>query len=318
MKITVFTPTYNRGYIIEKLYRSLQTQTVRDFEWVVVDDGSTDNTEEIFQRILLEENDFSIQYIKTENGGKHRAINCGLTLAKGKMFFIVDSDDYLPTNALETIIKVEATIFEDEKERFAGVCGIKAFFEGNCVGASFEGEFLDITMLERPKYKIYGDKAEVFYTSVLKRYPFPEFEGEKFVAECVVWDKIAYDGYKLRFFNETVYYCDYLEDGLSKNYWKVYAANPRGYGLYIQQMILHGKIRGKQIKNEYKTYVRTHKKKYTLRELASWLNVKKGKIFFQYVKMEDIRHLPNRIFRKMLGGKRCERLKNKVKKENKK
>ena len=95
-KITVFTPTYNRCYIIGALYESLKKQTFQDFEWIVVDDGSTDDTEAFFAEILKEEHFFDISYVKVENGGKHRAINQGLSMAKGELFFIVDSDDYVP------------------------------------------------------------------------------------------------------------------------------------------------------------------------------------------------------------------------------
>ena len=105
MKITVFTPTYNRAYIIENLYRSLQRQTVKDFEWLVIDDGSTDNTQELFDKWISEENAFPIRYYKQRNGGKCRAINRALDLAQGELFFTVDSDDYLTKDALEKVMR---------------------------------------------------------------------------------------------------------------------------------------------------------------------------------------------------------------------
>ena len=149
-------------------------------------------------------NNFKITYVKTENGGKHRAINKGIEIANGELFFIVDSDDDLTDDALQKIDFVERTL-STESGKFGGICGSKGFSEKEIVGSTYEDEgFLDITMLERPKYKINGDKAEVFYTDVLKNYPFPEFEGEKFLTECVVWDRIANDGYKLRFFNDII------------------------------------------------------------------------------------------------------------------
>ena len=123
MKITVFTPTYNRAYIIEKLYHSLQRQTFKDFEWIVVDDGSEDETEDLFKKIQKDKNLFEIRYIKQKNGGKHRAINKGIEIAKGELFFIVDSDDYLIDTALKTITEIEESIPENEKKQFAGVCG---------------------------------------------------------------------------------------------------------------------------------------------------------------------------------------------------
>ncbi|MBQ7385547.1 MAG: glycosyltransferase family 2 protein [Ruminococcus sp.] len=80
-RITVFTPTYNRAYIISNLYNSIKKQTFKNFEWLVVDDGSTDNTEDLFKKWQHEDNDFVIRYYKTVNGGKHRAINRALNLA---------------------------------------------------------------------------------------------------------------------------------------------------------------------------------------------------------------------------------------------
>ena len=127
MKITVFTPTYNRGYAIEKLYRSLQRQSFKDFEWLIVDDGSTDNSEELIKNWICEENDFPIRYYKQENGGKCRAINRGLDLACGKLFFTVDSDDYLTDNALERINYWENTIAN--QPGFCGVAGNRGISE---------------------------------------------------------------------------------------------------------------------------------------------------------------------------------------------
>ena len=244
-KITVFTPTYNRAYIINNLYQSLKRQTYQDFEWVVIDDGSTDETESLFSRFQNDDKKFNIKYKKVENAGKHRAINKGLSMAEGELFYIVDSDDYLTDDALETIMKTEKTIPKNEKHCFAGVCGLKAYSTSIYVGSTFHGaEYLDITSLQRDENQISGDKAEVFYTEILRKYPFPEFDGEKFLSECIVWDRIAKDGYKLRFFNKIVYICDYLQDGLSTNCSIHFQNSPKGYALLITQSIEYGKAKG--------------------------------------------------------------------------
>ena len=120
-KITLFTPTYNRAYVLETLYRSIQRQTFRDFEWIVVDDGSTDNTEDLVNSWMEEKNFFPIRYYKQANGGKCRAINWGLDLAEGELFFIMDSDDYLTDDAMETVVKWESTIAG--KQGYCGVAG---------------------------------------------------------------------------------------------------------------------------------------------------------------------------------------------------
>ena len=176
--ITVFTPTFNRGYIIETLYRSLCRQTNKDFEWLVVDDGSTDNTQELIQSFVKEAL-IEIRYIKQPNGGKHRALNRGVKAAIGELFFIVDSDDYLADNALEQIAKHYDDIRDDAS--FAGVCGIRAFFSGKRIGGDCDFGILDCSSLDfRYKYHYKGDMAEVFKTEILRQYPFPEIEGEKF------------------------------------------------------------------------------------------------------------------------------------------
>lgn len=290
MRITVFTPAYNRAYIIEKLYRSLQRQTFRNFEWLVVDDGSTDHTEELISAFQTEENDFIIRYIKTENGGKHRAVNRGLQEAQGELFYIVDSDDYLPDDALEVINQVERTIPEHEKNRFGGVCGLKGFNGKDAIGSTFDGDFLDITSLERVSRGISGDKAEVFYTALLRQYPFPEFEGERFITECVVWDKIASDGYKLRFFNQTVMICEYLKDGLSAKEHELFLKNPKGYGLYLAQSAMYGKIKGLRKWEAFYKYYMDHRESNSFKQIASnlcanalvlWLRFFGMKVFYK-------------------------------------
>ncbi len=273
MRFTVFTPTYNRKYIIENLYHSLQRQTFKDFEWLVVDDGSTDGTEESFRAIQQECTAFPIRYIKTENGGKHRAINIGVREASGELFFIVDSDDYLTDDALETADQVEKSIPNEEKDKFAGVCGQRGHDTNSAIGKTFTGKALDITMLERPSYGIWGDKAEIFYTKVLKRYPFPEFNGEKFVTECVVWDRIAFDGLKLRFYNEIAVICKYLPDGLTSQGNDLLFKNPKGYSLYLYQCSKFGKISGLGKWNQFADYFYKLRKEYSYIEICKDLHV---------------------------------------------
>lgn len=225
--ITVFTPTYNRAYILPQLYRSLQQQTCYNFEWLIVDDGSQDNTENVVKEWQREANSFPIIYVKQSNGGKHRAINTGLARAHGEWFFIVDSDDWLPANAVEKIFQYAQQVAEDT--HFAGICGFRANKEnrpfGNCDTIT---TVLDVSMIEiRQKYHIKGDMAEVFKTDILRQFPFPEFEGEKFLNEAVVWNKIA-EKYVLRYIPEILYFCEYRADGLTKSIRKRYRNSPYG------------------------------------------------------------------------------------------
>lgn len=230
--VTVFTPTYNRERLLVRLYRSLLKQTDQRFEWVIVDDGSIDHTEAIVSEWIASHR-ISITYLKVPNGGKHRAINVGVKQAKGDLFFIVDSDDWLAENAIERLFFWEASIHS--KNGFAGIAGLKAYGTGEICGRSFEKNYVDATALERRKYQIEGDKSEAFYTSVMQQYPFPEIEGETFLTEDVVWERIGYDGLKVRWFNEPIYYCEQGDDGLTAQGRKIFAENPRGYALSVRQ-----------------------------------------------------------------------------------
>ena len=233
-KITIFTPTYNRLKYLGRLYQSLINQTYKNFEWLVVDDGSTDDTESWFAEILLEKK-IEIKYLKTQNGGKHRAINKGIELASGELFFIVDSDDYLIEGALEKIIEWEKTI--ESNSNIIGVVGLRGYSANEMIGQSFKGKYKDLLIYDREKNKILGDKAEVYYTDILKKYKFPEIKSENFISEAVVWNKIAMDGYKLRYFNEIIYICEYLEEGLTRNIERKYRENPKGFLEYIKQLL---------------------------------------------------------------------------------
>ena len=245
MRFTVLTPAYNRGYIIEQLYDSLCRQTFHDFEWVVVDDGSTDNTEEVMQRLMARDHFFPIIYRKQPNGGKHRAWNRGVELASGELIFGCDSDDYLTDDALENANRVELSVPESEKAKFAGICGLKAHQDASEVGSTFaDTEYMDITYLERIQNRILGDKAEVIYTSVWRKYMFHEFDGENFLTEATVLNRMAADGLIMRYFNQVVKIIEYLPDGLSADSLERFAANPKGWALYIRQQIQYGLLRG--------------------------------------------------------------------------
>lgn len=228
VKVTVFTPTYNRGYIIHNLYESLKRQTNKNFEWIVIDDGSLDNTETLFKEWLFENKGFEIKYYKVENGGKHRAINKAVDMASAESFFIVDSDDYLVDEAIEKVIEWFETIKDNNS--FAGISGLRGITKKQPIGGwgNFESYYIDITNLERKKYGLLKDKAEVYKTSILKKYRFPEYHGENFISENVVWNSIARDGYRLRWYKKIIYICHYQEDGLTKKGYIKQIDNPVG------------------------------------------------------------------------------------------
>ena len=229
--ITIFTPTYNRRQLVERLYQSLLQQTQKNFEWLVIDDGSTDNTEKYFSNLTTKQQPFPIRYIKQENGGKHRAINNGIKKASGELFFIVDSDDYLTKNAIDKINQWTTTL--DKSHKWAGIAGLRGYSKKSVVGQHSKVSYVDAKNNERRKYNLLGDKAEIYFTDILKQHPFPEIPGEKFISEEIVWNAIARSGYYLRWFNEIIYICNYLEGGLTKDNTKD-RNNPQGRLLWAK------------------------------------------------------------------------------------
>lgn len=210
--ITVFTPTYNRAYIIYKLYQSLCQQTCNDFEWLVVDDGSTDNTQELINS-YISENKITIRYIHKENGGKHMAINLGVKEAKGELFFIVDSDDHLTNDAIKTILDDYSEIKHNDS--CAGIGYMRMDFKGEIIKNKFPFNRIKCSAhILNKKYHVKGDMAEIFKTDILKLYPFPEIPGEKFCPEALIWFRIA-DKFDFLWINKGIYLCEYISDGLT-------------------------------------------------------------------------------------------------------
>ena len=212
--ITVFTPTYNRAKFLFRLYEALNEQTYKEFEWIIIDDGSKDNTKEVV-RSFWDKDGIDIRFVQQQNGGMHRAINAGVQLAKGELFFILDSDDILPDNALELVVRNYKPIKYDMS--FAGVSGIDGNFDGHLIGSGLPSDFLDCNSVDiRYKYHVTGDLKEVFRTSIMKEFPFPDIESEKFCPEVLIWNRIA-QKYKLRFFNKIIYKVEYQPEGLTSN-----------------------------------------------------------------------------------------------------
>ena len=229
--LTIFTPTYNRAHLLPRLYSSLQRQDCFDFEWLVIDDGSSDSTKLLFQEWNDNNCSFLIRYYWTENGGKQRAINKAMELAKGDYFFIVDSDDMLVPHAVSFIMESFNSL--PNKESFIGISGIRGDLSGKPLfrrpTINSKLGYVDANNLERKKYGLQADMAEVFYTRKIREYTFPVWEGEKFVPEAVIWDQIAIDGYIIRWFDKVIYLCEYQPDGLTNSSWQLLRDNPMGY-----------------------------------------------------------------------------------------
>lgn len=224
--ITVFTPAYNRAHCLQELYDSLCAQRFKDFEWIIVDDGSVDSTRDLVSSwVVMNRHDevagfkgstasgVVIEYIFQPNGGKHRAVNRGVKEAHGELFFILDSDDALPQTSLRTVDKYWQQV--KGRNDIGGIAGFMSHRNGVIIGQGNMGDVLDCNALDlRYKYHVRGDVAEVFRTSVLKENPFPEFADEFFCPEALVWNRIA-QKYKLRYFREVIYFRDYLDGGLT-------------------------------------------------------------------------------------------------------
>lgn len=212
MFVTIATPAYNRAHLLPRLYESLCRQTCKGFEWLVVDDGSTDETGQVVQG-FIDDGRIAIRYIRKPNGGKHTAVNLAAKQAKGELFFIADSDDWLPMSAITDVIEVYDTIKGDES--FAGICGLDGYAGGGIVGGGLPTHIIDSSpQVIREKWGVAGDLKEVFRTEVFRIYPFPEIPGEKFCPEVLVWNRIG-GKYKLRYFNKAIYTVEYQPDGIT-------------------------------------------------------------------------------------------------------
>lgn len=251
--LTIITPTFNRANLIKELFYSLEKQSNKDFKWLVVDDGSTDNTEELF-RSLIKSASFEIEYLKKPNGGKHTALNYGIREIESELILIVDSDDFLTEDAVDSILNIHAKYKNDNN------IGSYTFLKGtdlySPVVSIERDEFVDNYIKYRIRNDRPGDMAEVFKSKYLKRFPFPEFEGEKFISEDVVWIEIGKVSDSL-YVNKIIYICTYLDGGLTANDKPMKFSSPcgsmmRGIRLMSVECGLKSNIKGSIIYNVYK------------------------------------------------------------------
>lgn len=230
MKLTIFTPTYNRADKLQRVYESLIVQTSYDFEWLIIDDGSADNTENIVQ-LFLDEKRFSVRYVKQQNGGKHRAYNRALKLAQGDWFFCVDSDDWLADRAIEKIL--DFVYYREDKIIFA----YKKDEKGTLLSDEFPEKMAQISLCKlNDDCHCNGEFSIIFRTDFARRFPFPVFEGENFITEAVIYDRMT-SVEKVSLLSQVITICEYQEDGLSNNLNRIMKANPAGYCLYFMQRI---------------------------------------------------------------------------------
>ncbi len=225
--LTVFTPTFNRAYCLDQLYQSLCNQSNQDFLWLVIDDGSSDNTKDLLASWQNEQK-IAIQYVYKENGGMHTGHNTAYNHITSPINTCIDSDDAMPNNAVEEILKA----YEDIKNnpKIAGIVGLDVFKTGAVVGTQFP-EDLHLSTLTAiyETHHVSGDKKLVLKTEVVNQYPrYPEFEGEKFVPLGILYLMID-QHYQLKCINHPFCIVEYMEDGSTRNIFKQYQRNPKGF-----------------------------------------------------------------------------------------
>jgi glycosyltransferase involved in cell wall biosynthesis len=213
--VTVLTCTYNRRHTLGRLHESLVQQTFRNFEWLVVDDGSTDRTADLIREWQRSAADFPIRYCWKPNGGKHSAHNHALPLLRGEYCAIIDSDDWYPPTALADLVDEWRRIGPAAAASFANVEGLTQTRDGVLIGSPFPADVVDSDNLSMGRLrKVAGDTSGMFRAAVLKEHPFPEEFDGRFVQEALVWNRIALR-YRTRFINKVVGYKEYLPGGLS-------------------------------------------------------------------------------------------------------
>jgi glycosyltransferase involved in cell wall biosynthesis len=240
MTFTIFTATYNRRHTLGRLSESLGAQTFRDFEWVVVDDGSRDGTMD-FLRELQARASFPLRFIYQPNSGKQKASNRAIDLAAGELFATLDSDDTLEPQALERLYFHWCSIPIERRQEFSGVNCLCVKADGTVLGDRYPmnpgQETLDSDALTMMALKLSGDKWGFHRTDIMRAHPFPIFEGERFIPDGLLWNRIG-SKYRLRYVNEPLRRVYFEEiDCQSRRNVEFRIRNPRGSQLFYQEQI---------------------------------------------------------------------------------
>ena len=223
--LTVFTPAYNRAHLLPRLYKSLCNQTCQDFCWLIVDDGSSDNTRELVQS-WIRENKIPIQYEYKSNGGMHTAHNVAYRLINTELNTCIDSDDYMPTDAVEKIV---SSWKKHGSDQVNGIIGLDADTQGNIIGNRLPDDKETMTLTDFYHFGGRGDKKLVYRTDVMNNLPeYPVFEGEKYVGLGYKY-MLADLQRPMLLLNEVLVHVDYQPDGSSNTMWKQYGRHPQGF-----------------------------------------------------------------------------------------
>ncbi|MDD6076545.1 MAG: glycosyltransferase family A protein [Bacteroidales bacterium] len=234
--LTVFTPTYNRANLLGRGYEALKRQTLKDFEWLIIDDGSSDNTKEVVQS-WIDANELPIRYVYKENGGLHTSYNTAIDHIETELCVCVDSDDYMPDDAVEKIVKLWK---EKGSKTVAGILGLDFFLDNSPIGGYFQEGIESLHIVEMaPKYNHHGDVKVVHRTELLKEVaPMPVFEGEKNFNPIYLFYKIDMR-YPLILLNDNLCYVEYQPDGMTFNIYNQYVNSPRSFSELRKLIMTH-------------------------------------------------------------------------------
>jgi len=233
---TCFTPTYNRVATLGIVRESLEKQSFHDFEWLVVDDGSTDNTRGLVES-WAKDAAFPIRYIYKKNGGMHTAINAGAREARGRFFIKCDSDDAFDADSLERFFAIWQSIPEEKRSQFAGVTVHCKDAQGRIVGGRFPKPTIDGTSLDLAfRWRVPGEKWGFIRTDIMCEFPFPEIEGERRMPPSLVWNRISQAGYLTRFADIALRTFVPMEDGITRQSAKSRAKSWKGSRLFYNEL----------------------------------------------------------------------------------
>jgi glycosyltransferase involved in cell wall biosynthesis len=231
--LTVFTPTFNRAYCLEKCYKSLVNQTCHEFIWLIIDDGSTDQTKALVEKWKKEQK-IEINYVWQENQGMHGAHNTAYEMIDTELNVCIDSDDYMPKDAVEKIITFWKKYGSNEA---SGIIGLDSFTDNKIIGTELPESLKCSTLFELyNKHGVTGDKKLVYRTELTKQFPYPIFKNEKYVGLAYKYYKLDQQ-YEMLLMNEVLCCVEYLPDGSSQNMLKQYRKNPRGFAFYRKELM---------------------------------------------------------------------------------
>lgn len=236
VKLTVFTPTYNRAHTLIRTYQSLLSQSNKSFIWLIIDDGSIDNTAELVHGWQEQDNGFEIQYICKTNGGMHTAHNVAYENIFTELNVCIDSDDMMGKDAVEKILSKWNAVKDEE---YAGIVGLDADFSGKIIGKGFPRGLKSTSIIEYYSKGGSGDKKLVYRTDIINKYPpYPVFDGEKYVALSYKYRLIDQD-YHMAVLNDVLCNVEYQEDGSSNTMWRQYLSNPKGFAFWRKVCMEH-------------------------------------------------------------------------------